>query len=296
MGDDSRKDLELWAEERHQGYLGQRFRVTRTLFSGRSEFQQVDVVETAGHGRMLFIDGLAMVSERDEFVYHEMMAHVPLFVHPDPRRVLVIGGGDGGTLREALRHRSVEHVRMVEIDPLVVESCKEHIPQTACAMDDPRAEVTIGDGVAFAAETDEKFDVVLVDSTDPIGPATPLFGEKFYTDVNRILREDGIVISQAESPWYEPTWQRKIVSILVGTFARVHVYNYSNLTYPGGLWSFSYASKSDRCPIASLDDDRVARADIECRYYRPDVHRAAFALPEFQRAALEKTVSVFGGS
>jgi len=293
MTDTAKRHIDLWVEERHEDFLTQRYRVTRTLFSGESEFQRIDIVETAGHGRMLFIDGLAMISERDEFVYHDMIAHVPLFVHPAPRRVLVIGGGDGGTMREVIRHPQVEHGRLVEIDPVVVKSCREHLPQTAAALDDPRVEVTIGDGVKFVSETTERYDVVLVDSTDPIGPATPLFGEEFYGNVHRILNDDGIVVSQAESPWYEQKWQETITTILGGVFARVHVYNYANLTYPGGLWSFSFGGKSDRCPLADFDDNRVAESGLTFRYYSAAVHRAAFALPEFQRTFLAERLTPF---
>ncbi len=186
----------------------------RVLFSGKSPFQRVDIVETAGHGRMLLNDGLVMVSERDEHVYHEMIAHVPLFVHSRPQRVLVIGGGDGGTVREVLRHPSVEHVRLVEIDQMVVDACREHLPATAACLSDPRVQVTIADGVRFVAETDERYDVVLVDSTDPIGPAAPLFGREFYGNVRDVLTERGIVVSQAENPFYEQAAQRSLLATL----------------------------------------------------------------------------------
>jgi len=293
MTDNAKKPLQIWAEEVHPGGLTMRFRLKRTLFSGESEFQRVDVVESVGYGRMLFNDGVVMVSERDEFVYHEMIAHVPLFVHSRPRRVLVIGGGDGGTVREALRHPSVEHCRLVEIDPVVVASCREHIPQTAAALADPRATVTIADGVRFVAETDERYDLVIVDSTDPVGPATPLFGREFYANVARILEPDGIVVSQAESPFYEPEWQRTILGILRGLFARTHIYNYTNLTYPGGLWSFTYAAKRDLCPVGDFDAQRVLDSGIEFRYYSPEIHRGAFALPSFQQRRLADLLSEF---
>ena len=175
-----------WIEERHRDSFAMRYRVEKVLFEGQSPFQRVEVVQTAGHGRMLLNDGLVMVTERDEAVYHEMIAHVPLFVHPNPRRVLVIGGGDGGSVREALRHRSVERCRLVEIDEMVVNACRRFIPQTASCLDDPRVEVTIADGVEFVATTGETYDVVLVDSTDPIGPAKPLFGSDFYRNVKRL--------------------------------------------------------------------------------------------------------------
>ena len=161
-------------------------------------------------GKMLLNDGLVMLTERDEFVYHDMIVHVPLFVHPNPKSVLIIGGGDGGTAREVLRHRGVERVVMVEIDQMVVDACIDHIPQTACELDNERLELIIDDGVAFVANTEEKFDVILVDSTDPIGPAQPLFGPEFYQNIHRVLNEDGIVVSQGESPWYHAEMQAKL--------------------------------------------------------------------------------------
>jgi spermidine synthase len=284
------KDIDLWVEERHRDIMAMRYRVKKTLFSARSPFQKIDIVETEGHGRMLLNDGLVMISERDEHIYHEMIAHVPLFVHPEPRRVLVIGGGDGGTVREVLRHEGVEVCVLVEIDAMVIEACKAFIPQTAAALDDPRARVLVADGVEYVAATDEPFDVVIVDSTDPIGPAAPLFDAKFYANVKKLLKENGIVISQAESPFYEMETQNALLSILKGLFERVHVYNFSNLTFPGGLWSFSFASDT-LCPLEDFDEARVAAAGIDFRYYNTGIHRAAFALPEFMRKQVDGVVT-----
>jgi spermidine synthase len=276
--------MDLWVEERNQDTHGVMFRVNKVLFRGESEFQTVEVVETAAHGRMLLNDGLIMVSERDECVYHEMIAYVPLLSHPDPRRVLVIGGGDGGTVRECLKHPSVEHVELVEIDAMVVDACREHLPATAACLDDPRARVTIADGVAFVAETDQRFDVVLVDSTDPVGPAAPLFGPEFYGDVARVLTDEGIVVSQCENPWYEAEAQRGLLEILREVFPVAELYNYQNLTYPGGLWSFSYASKEPR-PTKLPDPARVEPLG-QLMWWTPAMQQAAFALPAFQRRAL----------
>src|SRR3989344_421096 len=164
-----------FVEEKIPGAQTNRFPLKRRIFAGQSEFQKVEIVETYGFGKMLLNDGLVMCSERDEFIYHEMMAHPPILRHPNAKRVLVICGGDGGTLREVLRHKNVENCVMVEIDRMVVDACREHLPQTAAAMGrDPRAQVIIDDGVRFVADAREKFDIALIDSTDPIGPATPL--------------------------------------------------------------------------------------------------------------------------
>ena len=237
---------------------------------------------------MLLNDSLVMVTERDEFVYHEMIAHVPAFVHPGVRRALVIGGGDGGTVRELLRHPTVEHVDLVEIDPLVIEGCREHLRSMSSAFDDPRCRVTVADGVAFVKEAAaDSYDLVIVDSTDPIGPATPLFGDRFYADVHRLLRADGIVVSQAETPFYEAERQQSMARILKGRFERVQIYNYVNMTYPGALWSFTFASKADRCPVGDFDRRRVEAVDWDLQYYDADVHVAAFVHPVFQKRLLD---------
>jgi len=282
-----------WIQEVHQESLVLRYKVLRRLFAGQSPFQRVEIVDTERFGRMLFNDGVVMLSERDEFVYHEMIAHVPLFVHPAARRVLVIGGGDGGTVREAIRHSSVRHCRLVEIDELVVEACREFLPRTAGALDDPRVQVSIADGVEFVARTRERYDVVIVDSTDPVGPAEPLFGREFYSNVRRVLNPGGVVVSQAESPYFNAEQQRSLVEILGALFRRVHLYNYANITYPGGFWSFTFAAEGDLCPLGDFDAGRVAVSGLPFRYYGPEVHRAAFALPPFQVEALAPHLTPF---
>ena len=276
----------LWADEEYQGIVRTGFRMKRRVFKGKSPFQTVEVVETKGHGKLLLIDGMTMVSERDEFVYHEMIAHVPLFVHPNPKRVLVIGGGDGGTVREVLKHKSVERCVLVEIDGLVVEASRKYIPLTASKLSDKRAVVRIEDGVKFVRETEERFDVVIVDSTEPFGPAKALFGTAFYKDVNRVLTKDGIVVSQAGSPFYEISTIKNLDRILAKVFPVVGAYLFTNLTYPGGLWAFTYASKGLR-PVKDFRPARVKAAKLPLRWYNADVHAGAFALPNFLRSALD---------
>jgi spermidine synthase len=274
-----------WVDEEYRGIVRTGFRLKRRVFKGKSPFQTVEVVETAGHGKLLLIDGMTMVSERDEFVYHEMIAHVPLFLHPKPRRVLVIGGGDGGTVREVLKHKNIERCLLVEIDGLVVEASKKYIPMTAGKLSDRRSVVLIEDGVKFVRETPERFDVVIVDSTEPFGPAKELFGTGFYKDVKRILTEDGIVVSQAGSPFYEIGTIRNLDRILKKVFPAVDAYLFTNLTYPGGLWAFTYASKGLR-PVKDFRPERVKAARLPLRWYNAEVHVGAFALPNFVRKAL----------
>lgn len=272
----------MWIEENHRGMMAFRVRVTKTLFSQQTDFQSVDVVETPYYGRMLLNDGLVMVTERDEFIYHDMITHPALFVHPLPKRVLVIGGGDGGTAREVLRHKSVEKCVMVEIDGAVVEACQKFIPQTASQLTHPKLELRIEDAVKYVAETREKFDVILIDSTDPIGPATPLFGPEFYGNVNRCLNADGIVVSQGESPFYDAPTQQALLKVIGEKFPILRMYNFNNMTYPGGYWSFSFASKKFH-PVRDFDAKRVEKSGLEFGYYNADLHKACFCLPSFMK-------------
>jgi spermidine synthase len=289
----SESALDLWVTETHRGVVGLRFKVRKTLFEGRSPYQQIHVVETVDHGRMLLNDGMVMLSERDEFVYHEMIAHVPLAVHPLPKRVLIVGGGDGGTAREVLKHPSIEHVKLVEIDEMVVSASREYLPSLSVAFDDPRLEVTFDDGVHFVAHTDHTFDVVIVDSTDPVGPAEPLFDRLFYKNVSRILTPGGIMVTQAESPYYDHIIQKTMLTNQRPFFNRLHLYLFSNLTYPGGLWGFGLGSKRF-CPVGDFDAERFERAAIVTRYYTPQIHHAAFALPAFVEQNLKGVIDTVG--
>ena len=273
-------NLAMWATDVHNDNVGLGFKIEKTLFSGRSKFQQVDVLKSYGLGTMLFIDGVVMLSERDEFVYHEMISHVPLFVHPSPERVLVIGGGDGGTVREASKHRGVKRIVMVEIDEMVVQVCREYLPSVSFALDDPRLKILFKDGVKYVADTDERFDVVIVDSTDPVGPGAPLFEKGFYNNVTNILEPDGIMVTQAASPFYDHDIQQSMLGNQRPFYNRLHIYMYSNLTYPGGLWSFGFASKG-LCPLKDFDPVRVDNSGILTRYYNAGLHFSSFMLPNF---------------
>lgn len=281
--------MELWVKEIYHETVSLGFKTERTLFTGKSRFQQIDLVKTKSHGIMLLNDGSVMLSERDEFIYHEMIAHVPLFVHPCAGSVLVIGGGDGGTVREVLKHQNVERVVMVEIDEMVIEACRNHLPSVSCALDDERLEICILDGMQFITETDEIFDLVIVDSTDPIGPAVPLFDKPFYKGISAILDGDGILVTQAGSVFYDRKSQQAMLMNQKPFFKNLHLYLYSNLTYPGGLWSFGFASKG-LCPVRDFDGRRVESSGIVTKYYNPAVHHSAFALPNFVAENLASTI------
>ncbi len=283
---DNKAGMNLWLTEYSNDNFGISLKVKNILFSKRSDYQQIDIVETDGYGRVLLNDGILMISERDEFIYHEMMAHVPLFLHNTPKRILVVGGGDGGTVREVLKHPEVELCYLVEIDEVVVEGCKEFIPLTASSLDDKRVKVIMEDAVKFISETGDKFDVIMVDSTDPVGPGAPLFGESFYSDVFKALNDGGIVVSQAESPFIYSRMQKKLFDILKSIFPYAGIYNFVNMTYPGGLWSFSIASKDKDFNPLKINRNKYEKLGLKLKYYNDAVHVSAFSIPEFQKEFL----------
>lgn len=272
----------LYADPSHEGYA-QTFHVSRELVRRRTDFQELVIFETPHHGRVLALDGVIQATEKDEFVYHEMLAHVPLFALGSAKRVLIVGGGDGGILREVLRH-PVEQVRLVEIDGAVVELCREHLPSlSAGAFDDPRARVIIGDGIRFVAESTETFDLIVVDSTDPAGPGEGLFTEAFYGDCKKRLAPGGVVVTQNGVPHFQPDELARSGRRLKPHFADVGCYLAVVPTYVGGFMALGWAT--DDVGLRRLTEadlaPRFARAGFETRYYSPAVHAAAFALPPF---------------
>lgn len=272
-----------WVTETYKNIYKMSYKYSQKLFSGQSDFQKVEVYKTEHLGNVLLNDDFMMCSEKDEFVYHEMISHVPLSVHSNPRKVLIIGGGDGGTAREVLKHDSVERVVMVEIDEMVVKACKEFLPITAHQLSSPRLELHIQDGLKFVKETTEKFDVVMIDSTDPIGPAAPLFGKEFYSDVFKCTTDNAIVVAQCESPFLFLETQQSTLNVFSKVFPKVQIYNYSNITYPGGLWSFAFASKG----LDPISDFKVTvTEEMDLKYYNTQIHKAAFCLPNFQKQSL----------
>ncbi len=276
--------MDLWYTEKHSDNVGITMKTTKTLFSGKSKYQQLDIVETLEFGRMMLLDGLVMVTERDEFIYHDMIVHPALFTHPSPKKVLVIGGGDGGSIREIMKHPEVELAVLCEIDGLVIEKSIELLPSMASEIDghNPRVKLHVDDGLAYIREHQNEFDVILVDSTDPIGPAVGLFEEKFYRLVFSALREDGIMIAQSESPFYHAEIQKSMYQNLRAVFPIVEMYQAFIPTYPSGFWSFAFASKKYH-PVNDFDHDRASQRNFATRYYNEDLHRGAFMLPTFAR-------------
>ena len=197
--------MEFWFSEMHTPHVKLSIRVDRQLYSGKSEFQRIDVFDSPEFGRFLTLDGYMMLTEKDEFIYHEMITHVPMAVHPHVEKVLVIGAGDGGVIRELVQYQDLQHIDMVEIDPLVVEVCKKYLPKTACRLEDPRLTIHYEDGLKFIRSRQEEYDLIIVDSTDPFGPGEGLFTREFYGNCYKALKEDGILINQHESPFYPGT-------------------------------------------------------------------------------------------
>lgn len=274
--------MDLWIRERFLDRTELGYKATDVLHRSRSAFQEIDVVETLALGRMLLLDGMVMTSERDEFIYHEMIAHIPLLAHPNPRQVLVIGGGDGGTVREALRHPSVERVVLCEIDGEVIDVCKKYLPTIAGKLDDPRVEVVVQDGSAYIARHQNAFDVILIDSTDPIGPGEKLFTESFYRDTLAALTENGIMACQSESPIAVPEECRRINLLLRSVFPVVTPYTACIPSYPGAQWTWSFCSKGLK-PLEQVNEAVAVDLERQTRYYNRAVHQAAFSLPNYMK-------------
>jgi spermidine synthase len=276
--------MSRWYDEVWRDRLRFGLAVTRTMFSGRSEHQAVEIIDTAHAGRVLVIDGVFMTSERDEHYCHEMLAHPALCCAAAVERVLIIGGGDGGSARQVLRHPGVRELVMVEIDRLVVDACREHLPALG-AWDDPRLELRIGDGVAYAREAPAAwFDVVLLDGTDPVGPGEGLFDRAFFGQIARLLRPGGVFALQSESPILMPALFADIQRALGGSFAEVHPYFAPVPLYAAGTWSFTFCSHGT--DWSTPDAARLAAIEPACRYYNGDIHRAAFAQSNEVRALL----------
>ena len=274
--------MELWFTENHTKNVKLSIKVDRQLYSGKSEFQRIDIFDSREFGRFLTLDGYMMLTEKDEFIYHEMITHVPLCVNPDARRVLVIGGGDGGTVRELLRYPAIEHIDLVEIDELVVEVCRKYLPQTAGCLSDPRLAIHYEDGLKFVRHCEDAYDLIIVDSTDPFGPGEGLFTKEFYGNCYKALHDDGIMVNQHESPFYtqDAYAMQRAHKRIVDSFPISRVYQAHIPTYPSGHWLFGFASKN-RHPVKDVNWVRWNALGLNTRYYNTQLHAGAFALPNY---------------
>jgi len=247
--------------------------VDNILYSGKSRFQKILVFENPHFGRMLVLDKVVQITERDEFFYHEMLAHVVMNSHPAPKKVVVVGGGDGGTVREVLKHDSVEKVYFVEIDPEVIRVSKEFFPTVAGSIDDPRVDIRNMDGAEFVKSLDSSVDVVIVDSTDPIGFARTLYAESFFTSVKKALKDDGMYVTHSESLLLHHDIVREVQQTLKGTFPVVDLYAGPIATYPGNWWTYAVGSKK-HSPREIRHKD-----DLGCKYYSDEIHAHSFVTP-----------------
>lgn len=274
--------MEFWFSENHTPNVQISIRVDKQLYSGKSEFQRIDVFESPEFGRFLTLDGYMMLTEKDEFIYHEMITHVPMAVHPNVKKVLVIGAGDGGVIRELTNYPEIEEIDMVEIDPLVVEVCKKYLPKTACRFDDPRLNIHYEDGLRFVRFKEDEYDLIIVDSTDPFGPGEGLFTKEFYGNCYKALKEDGILINQHESPFYpeDAAACQRAHKNIVETFPIAKVYQAHIPTYPSGHWLFGFASKKYH-PLKDLNETRWNMRSLTCRYYTTTLHKGAFYIPAY---------------
>jgi len=280
--------MELWYTEQHTENVRFSIKVDKPLYTAQSEFQRIDVFQSNEFGTFFTLDGLMMVTEKDEFIYHDMIVHVPMATNPNIKNVLVIGAGDGGTVRELTRYASIENIDMVEIDKMVVDVCREYLPQTACKLDDSRVNLYFEDGLKFVRTKENTYDLIIVDSTDPFGPGEGLFTKEFYGNCYKALKEDGILVNQHESPYYSEyakSMQRAHKRILE-FFPVCRVYQAHIPTYPSGHWLFGFASKKYD-PLTDMDEQAWNSLGLKTKYYNTEIHKGSFALPNYVKELLE---------
>ncbi|MCL2355754.1 MAG: polyamine aminopropyltransferase [Defluviitaleaceae bacterium] len=280
--------MELWFSEMHTPNVKLSIKVTRQLCCVQSKFQRIEVFESPEFGRFLTLDGFMMLTERDEFIYHEMITHVPVAVHPQAENILVVGAGDGGVMRELAKYSGIKKIDVAEIDAEVVRVCREFLPQTACGFDDPRVNIFYEDGLKFVRNRENEYDIIIVDSTDPFGPGEGLFSMEFYGNCFRALRDDGILINQHESPFYDKDAQtvRRVHKRIVQSFEVSRVYQAHIPTYPSGHWLFGFASKGLH-PVRDLKPENAVAG--KTRYYSTNLHKGAFLLPVYVEEMLSES-------
>lgn len=275
--------MELWFTEKQTATHGITSKITKTLHSEQTDYQKLDMIETDQFGTMLVLDGMVMTTDADEFVYHEMVAHIPLFTHPNPKKVLVVGGGDGGVIREVLKHPSVEKAILVEIDGKVIEYSKKYLPNIAGELENARVEVQVDDGFMHIHNHKNEYDVIMVDSTEPVGPAAKLFEKGFYQGIYEALTQEGIFVAQSDNPWFHADLIKSVFADVKDIFPITRLYTANIPTYPSGLWTFTLGSKKHD----PLQVETAQIPEIDTKYYTPELHRAAFALPKFVRDLTE---------
>ena len=283
------KFMEFWFSEFHTPDVKHSIRVSRQLYSKQSDYQRIDIFETPEFGRVLTLDGNVMLTERDEFIYDEMIVHVPMAVHKEAKDILVIGAGDGGVVRELTRYDRVERIDLVEMDPQVVEACRAYLPGNACRMDDRRVHIYFENALKFIRRCEEEYDLIIVDSSDPFGPSEGLFTREFYGSCFNALKEDGIMVNQQGSPFYaeDASAMQRSHKRIASTFPISRVYQAHIPTFAAGYWLFGFASKKYH-PIDDLDADAWKALNMRTRYYTARLHVGAFYLPAFLEEMLRE--------
>ena len=274
--------MEMWFHDEHTDNVKLAIRVDYQVFSAQSEIQRIDVLESKEFGKILVVDGDLMLTEKDEFIYHEMISHVPMAVHPQVEKILVIGGGDGGVVRELAKYDTVEQIDVVEADPLLVEVCRKYFPQMACSLNDPRVHIYHEDGLRFIRSKSDAYDLIIIDSPNPFGAGEGLFTKEFYGNCFNALHEDGIMINQHESPFYkEEAFQcQRMHKRIIESFPISRIYQAHIPSYPSGHWLFGFASKRYH-PIHDMDGIQWKLRGIQTKYYLPRLHEGVFALPAY---------------
>lgn len=281
--------MEIWFSEFHAPDVKHSIRVNRHLYSAQSDYQRIDIFDTPEFGRVLTLDGSVVVTERDEFVYDEMCAHIPMAVHPAIRDVLVIGDGDGGVIRELTRYATIERIDLVQMDNMVLEACRQYLPDNASGLDDPRVHIFCDNALRFIRRCQGEYDLIVVDSTDPLGPSESYFTREFFGMCHHALREDGILINQQGSPFFRHDAEELCRSHqrIVRLFPVCRVYQAHIPTYAAGYWLFGFASKRYH-PIDDLDAPRWRSLGLDTKYYTTKLHVGAFYLPAFLENMLKE--------
>lgn len=274
--------MDMWFSDEHTDNVKLSIRVEQQLFSAQSELQRIDVLESREFGRILVADGDLMLTEKDAFIYHEMITHVPMAVHPQVERVLVIGGGDGGVVGELVKYDTVQRIDVVEADLLLVEVCRKFFPQMACSLNDPRVTIFNEDGLRFVRAKSDEYDLIIIDSPNPYGPGEGLFTKEFYGNCYNALHNDGVMINQHESPFYkEEAFQcQRMHKRIIESFPISKIYQAHIPSYPSGHWLFGFASKKYH-PLDDMDGTTWMLRGIPTRYYLPRLHQGVFALPAY---------------
>lgn len=271
----SEQEKALWLTEEERESLKISYRIKEVLFEGKSEFQHIMVLDSYSFGPMLVLDGIVQTTSIDGYIYNEMISHLPLCIHPDPKRILIIGGGDCGAAKEVCKYPGVESIDMVEIDKMVVEVCQHYLPEVSGRLADPRVRFIYDDGVNFTQNREDEYDVVIVDSSDPIGPAKSLFEKSFYQSIFKALKKDGLMVCQSQSPIFHRDVMQQTYQRIGELFDNLKLYTAVVPTYPGGLWSFTIGSK------CYIDPDPARVSDKETCYVNKGIIEQCFSLPQF---------------